>query len=290
MLKALEENPGRWDLSTLKLIVSSGVMWSREVKQGLLKHHPGMLLADMFGSSEAVGFGTSVTSAQGESRTARFVIGESCKVFTEDHREVVPGSGERGFIARSGPIPLGYHKDPKKTAETFPVIDGVRYAMPGDFCTVEADGSLTLLGRGSVCINTAGEKVHPEEVEEALKTHPDVEDALVFGLPDEKWGQAVTAVVQLHPGRRLRRGAAARPRARASGRLQDAEARAGGGAHVPRAQRQGRLQVRRRPRSRHAGLRLALSRRLRPRWSRGSRRRSASRRDRTPRKGPREGT
>lgn len=200
MLAALDANPDRWDLSSLKLIVSSGVMWSREVKQGLLRHHPGMMLVDSFGSSEAVGFGQSVTAAKGETRTARFLIGEHCKVFTEDHREVTPGSGERGFIARSGPIPLGYHKDPKKSAETFPVIGGVRYSMPGDWCTVEADGTLTLLGRGSVCINTAGEKVYPEEVEEALKTHGDVHDALVIGLPDEKWGQAVTAVVELRPG------------------------------------------------------------------------------------------
>ncbi len=203
MLSALDANRGRWDLSSLRLIVSSGVMWSSEVKQGLLSHHAAMMLVDAFGSSEAVGFGSSVTDARGKTRTARFVIGDDCKVFTEDHREVAPGSGERGFIARSGPIPLGYHKDPKKSAQTFPVIGGVRYSMPGDWCTVEADGTLTLLGRGSVCINTAGEKVHPEEVEEALKTHPDVEDALVVGLPDERWGQAVTAVVQPRPGRSL---------------------------------------------------------------------------------------
>jgi fatty-acyl-CoA synthase len=154
----------------------------------------------MFGSSEAVGFGSSVSSKQGGTRTAVFRIGDSCKVFTEDHREVVPGSGERGFIARTGPIPLGYYKDPEKSAKTFPTIDGVRYSVPGDWCTVEADGTLNLLGRGSVCINTAGEKVYPEEVEEALKTHADVEDALVVGLDDEKWGQAVTGVVQLRPG------------------------------------------------------------------------------------------
>jgi fatty-acyl-CoA synthase len=196
MLAALDAHPGRWDLSSLKLIVSSGVMWSADVKQGLLRHHPGMLLADMFGSSEAVGFGASVSSAAGGTKTAKFMLGESCKVFTEDHREVKPGSGERGFIARSGPIPSGYYKDPEKTARTFPVIGGVRWSIPGDWCTVEADGTLTLLGRGSACINTAGEKVHAEEVEEALKLHPDVRDALVFGLPDEKWGQAVTAVVE----------------------------------------------------------------------------------------------
>jgi fatty-acyl-CoA synthase len=200
MLNALEESPGGWDLSCLKTIVSSGVMWSREVKQAMLEHHPGMMLVDTFGSSEAVGFGTSITTATGETRTAKFQIGERCKVFTEDHREVTPGSEERGFIARCGPIPVGYYKDEKKSAETFPTIDGVRYSIPGDWCTVAEDGTLTLLGRGSVCINTAGEKVYPEEVEEALKTHPDVEDALVVGVDDDRWGQAVTGVVQLRDG------------------------------------------------------------------------------------------
>ena len=92
---------------------------------------------------------------------------------------------------------MGYYKDEKKTAETFPTINGVRYSIPGDWCTVEADGILNLLGRGSVCINSAGEKIYPEEVEEALKTHANVDDALVFGIDDEKWGQAVTAVVLL---------------------------------------------------------------------------------------------
>ncbi len=200
MLDALEKNPGRWDISSIKLMVSSGVMWSRDCKQGLLKHHPGMILFDSFGSSEAIGFGSSITTAAGEQTTAKFMVGEQCKVFTEDHREVAPGSGEKGFIARTGPIPLGYYKDPEKTAKTFPVINGVRYSIPGDWCTVEADGTLTLHGRGSVCINTAGEKVYPEEVEEALKTHADVVDALVVGLPDDKWGQAVTAVVEMRAG------------------------------------------------------------------------------------------
>ncbi len=200
MLNALDEKPGRWDLRSLKLIVSSGVIWSKEVKQGLLRHHSGMVLYDTFGSSEAVGFGSSSTTATDGIRTAKFQIGDHCKVFSEDHREVVPGSGERGFIARRGPIPLGYYKDSEKSSRTFPVIDGVRYSIPGDWCTVEADGTLTLLGRGSVCINTAGEKVYPEEVEEALKTHPEVDDALVVGLEDAKWGQAVTGVVQVRRG------------------------------------------------------------------------------------------
>jgi len=200
MLNALDRHPSRWDLGSLRVIMSSGVMWSREVKEGLIGHLPEVRMADMFGSSEAVGFGTSVSSREGGTKTARFRIGDHCKVFSEDHREIEPGSGERGFVARTGPIPLGYYKDPEKTAKTFPTIDGVRYSIPGDWCTVEADGTLTLLGRGSVCINTAGEKVYPEEVEEALKTHADIDDALVVGLPDEKWGQAVTAVVELRGG------------------------------------------------------------------------------------------
>jgi len=200
MLKALDAEPQRWDISSIKVITSSGVMWSPDVKQGLLAHNSKMLLVDAFGSSEAVGFGSSVTSAEETTSSASFAIGADCKVFTEDHREVEPGSGERGFIARPGPIPLGYYKDPKKTAETFPVIDGVRYSIPGDWCTVDTDGTLNLLGRGSACINSGGEKIFPEEIEEALKTHLDVDDALVFGMDDDKWGQAVTAVVAMRSG------------------------------------------------------------------------------------------
>jgi fatty-acyl-CoA synthase len=134
---------------------------------------------------------------------ARFSLGPTCKVFTEDHREVAAGSGASGMVAVCGPLPVGYYKDPEKSARTFPVIDGVRYSIPGDWVRVEADGTLTLLGRGSNCINTAGEKVYPEEVEEALKAHAGVSDALVVGLADPKWGQSITAVVQLTPGTAL---------------------------------------------------------------------------------------
>lgn len=203
MLNALEKHPGRWQLDSLRTIVSSGVMWSMETKQGLLKHIPKLMCVDTFGSSEAIGFGTSVASVDGGVKTARFTIGENCKVFTEDHREVEPGSEEKGFIARTGPIPSGYYKDPEKSNKTFPVINGVRYSIPGDWCTVDKDGVIHLLGRGSACINTAGEKVYPEEVEEALKSHESVHDALVVGLPDEKWGMAVTALVELEEGAQL---------------------------------------------------------------------------------------
>ncbi len=200
ILAELDANPGKYDLSALTTMTSSGVMWSLDVKRGLIRHIPQIALMDSFGASEAVGFGQSVTTAEGVFETAKFTIGEDCKVFTEDDREVVPGSGEAGFIARGGAVPLGYYKDEAKTAKTFRTINGVRYAIPGDWCTVESDGTITLLGRGSNCINSAGEKIYPEEVEEALKEHPDVRDALVVGLPDDKWGQAVTAVVELQPG------------------------------------------------------------------------------------------
>jgi fatty-acyl-CoA synthase len=196
MLKELDENPGKYDVSSLHTIRSSGVMWSPEVKQGLIRHNEGLTLTDSFGASEGVGFGSSVTTAEGSTKVARFQIGPNCKVFTEDFREVVPGSDEAGFVAQTGPIPIGYYKDEEKTAKTFPVIDGVRYSMPGDYCQVAEDGTLILMGRGSVCINTAGEKVYPEEVEEVLKTYPGIVDALVVGVPDDKWGQMVTAVVQ----------------------------------------------------------------------------------------------
>jgi fatty-acyl-CoA synthase len=200
ILRVLDEHPGRWDVSSLFAIVSSGVMWSEDTKQGLLRHHPRMLLVDAFSSSEALGMGNSVSTADGAAPTAKFTVGDNARVITEDGRDVVPGSGEAGLMAVRGRNPVGYYKDPEKTARTFRVIDGERYSVPGDYATVEADGSLRILGRGSVCINTGGEKVFPEEVEEVLKTHPALRDAVVVGVPDEKWGEAITAVVEAHPG------------------------------------------------------------------------------------------
>jgi len=200
ILRALDAEPDRWDLSSLVLITSSGVMWSEPVKAGLLAHHPGMFLVDAFSSSEAIGLGQSISAAGAESGTAKFMLGESSRVITEDGRDVVPGSGEKGRVAVKGHTPIGYYKDPEKSAATFLTIDGSRFSMPGDWATVDVDGSISLLGRGSVCINTGGEKVFPEEVEEALKLDPSVDDAVVVGVPDDKFGQAIIAVVEASPG------------------------------------------------------------------------------------------
>ena len=184
------------DLSSLFQIMSSGVMWSKESKQRFLAHKT-LTLLDSLGSSESPGQGTQLTRSDDDARTARFELGDSTLVITDEGRPVVPGSGEVGRLANRGIVPLGYYKDEEKTAETFPTIDGVRYSIPGDYATVDSDGTITLLGRGSVCINSGGEKIYPEEVEEALKSHPAVVDCNVVGLPDERWGQAVTAVVSL---------------------------------------------------------------------------------------------
>jgi len=200
ILRALDAEPDRWDISSLRVIVSSGVMWSKETKDGLLRHNERLIMVDSLGSSEAIGMASNTTSAGSEARTARFELGPHTRVVTDDGRDVVPGSGELGRVALRGRTPIGYYKDEKKSADTFVVIDGARYSIPGDYATVEADGTVTLLGRGSQCINTGGEKVYPEEVEECLKLHPSVADAAVIGIPDEKWGEAITALVEPHQG------------------------------------------------------------------------------------------
>jgi acyl-CoA synthetase (AMP-forming)/AMP-acid ligase II len=196
MLEALEAHPGRWDLSCVQYIGSSGAMWSHENKLGLLKYLPNASLNDSFASSEAFGMGVSVSIRGSEAETGRFALGPECALFTEDGRRIPPGSTERGLLAVGGLIPLGYYRDPAKTAKTFPTIEGKRWSMPGDWATVNADGTLNVLGRGSQCINTGGEKVFPEEVEEVLKTHPAVRDAAVVGLPDARFGQKICAIVE----------------------------------------------------------------------------------------------
>ena len=200
LLAALDEHPGRWDLSPLMMIISSGAMWSEPVKEGLLARHPGMLLVDAFSSSEALGMGVSVSASGAAAKTASFTLGPDVKVLTEDGRPVEPGSEEVGVLALGGRNPLGYYKDEEKSGRTFKEIDGVRYSIPGDYAQVDADGTIHLLGRGSVCINSGGEKIFPEEVEEALKTHDAVRDAVVVGIPHPTYGEQIVAVVELHDG------------------------------------------------------------------------------------------
>lgn len=185
-----------YDTSSLKIIVSSGVMWTAEVKDQLLDHIPQTMLLDAMGSTEGT-MGMQLSMRGMPAETARFSQAPTTKVFTDDDREVQPGSDEVGMVAAGGNVPLGYYKDEEKSARTFRVIGGKRYSFPGDMAKVNADGSLELLGRGSQVINTAGEKVFPEEVEEAIKRADGILDCLVVGLDDEKFGQAVTAVASL---------------------------------------------------------------------------------------------
>jgi 3-oxocholest-4-en-26-oate---CoA ligase len=194
ILKALDSGIG--SIATVEIMISSGTMWSPEVKAGLLGHAPNLMIVDSLGSSEGLGLGAAAQTKDNAGAPTKFMADGNTLIIGDDMKPVPAGT--MGRIARGGLIPRGYWKDPVKSAATFPEIDGKRYSIPGDFAIIEADGSFTLLGRGSQCINTAGEKVFPEEVEEALKTHPAIDDALVFGLPDEKWGQCVTAVVEAH--------------------------------------------------------------------------------------------
>ena len=199
LLDALDAQPQRWDISSLKVILSSGVMWSAPVKDGLIKHAPNLLCVDTLGSSEAVGLARSISSSRGTAKTAGFKLGPNAQVIREDGTPVASGSGETGLVAVAGRAPIGYFNDPEKSAKTFREIGGRRWTTPGDFATVNEDGTVTLLGRGSGCINTGGEKVFPEEVEEALKLLAGVEDAVVVGAPHHRFGQQVVAFVELSP-------------------------------------------------------------------------------------------
>ncbi len=169
IVEALDVEPERWNLSRLKVVSSSGMAWSASVKERLLVHAPGALLIDFLNASEASGMGRSLTSKRAAGGS-RFQLGKNACVIDDNGKPLANGSGESGRLAVRGYLPLGYYKDPEKTAATFPVIDGVRYSIPGDLATVEDDGTITLLGRGSTCINTGGEKVFPEEVENAIKS------------------------------------------------------------------------------------------------------------------------
>jgi len=198
MLNALDiakKTGNPFDIESVRTIISSGVMWSEEVKNGLLEHHD-MQLMDTMGSTEG-GMGSSVSTRDNPPKTAKFSINPGVIILADDGEILEPGSDKVGLIGTSGLVPEGYYKDEKKSAQTFKEIDGVRYSFPGDYAKYEQDGTITLLGRGSNCINSAGEKIYPEEVEEAIKRNDEVFDCLVVGLPDEKFGQKVIAVVSL---------------------------------------------------------------------------------------------
>jgi fatty-acyl-CoA synthase len=204
LLAALDAEPTRWDLSSLRAITSSGVTWSPETKAGLLRHVPQVTLLDSLGASEGMASRQAATVDDAEIKPARFAVNDRVKVFREDSgEEVTPGSDEIGLLAVGGRIPVGYWRDPDKTAQTFRVIDGRRYALAGDYAQVDADGTIRLLGRGSACINTGGEKVYPEEVELVLRKHPSVFDCVAVGVPDDRFGEIVVALVQVTEGHYL---------------------------------------------------------------------------------------
>ena len=196
MVRALTEAPRPYDVSSLNIISSSGVMWSQETKQALLAAAPQLMLVDSFSSSEALGMGLSITTAAGVVQTGTFQLSDTTRLFDEQLQILDAAPGVKGLVGVGGPQPVGYYKDPDKSARTFVETPPGRFSVPGDWAMVNDDGrTLSLLGRGSVCINTGGEKVFPEEVEEVVKRFPGVRDCVVVGVPDDRFGEAITAVV-----------------------------------------------------------------------------------------------
>jgi acyl-CoA synthetase (AMP-forming)/AMP-acid ligase II len=202
LVEALDEPGATYDTSSLVAITSTAAVFSPSVKEDFFRHFPNLVMTDSIGSSETGANGVSFVTAGHTAMQGGPTVTSlrDTVVLDDDLKPVAPGSGVVGKVARSGNVPIGYYNDPVKTAATFVTVDGVRYAIPGDFATVEADGTVTLLGRGSVSINSGGEKIYPEEVEAALKSHPSVYDATVVGTPDERWGQRVSALIQFRPG------------------------------------------------------------------------------------------
>ncbi|MDZ7791697.1 MAG: AMP-binding protein [Xanthomonadales bacterium] len=195
MVDSLVELGASLDLDCLAAVVSSGAAFRRSTKEALLTYLPHIAIVDAFGSSEASGIGWTVSRAGDVRDSAEFSLNDHVRVIADDGTWFETGEQGTGKVAFGGILPLGYHNDPDKTAETFQVIDGRRYAIPGDHVRVDEDGTLHLLGRGSACINTGGEKVYPEEVDECLREHPDVADVGCVGIPDARFGQVICAVV-----------------------------------------------------------------------------------------------
>jgi acyl-CoA synthetase (AMP-forming)/AMP-acid ligase II len=204
MTDTLEANPGRWNTSSVFMIASGGALFSPVAKKRLLSFLPGAMIMDALGASETGLMGSKISSdANADDRKPRFQVNEHMTVLNEQNVVVEPGSGEIGMLARKGHVPIGYYNAPEKSAGTFVEIAGERWAIPGDLASVEADGTIFLHGRGSVSINTGGEKVFPEEVESVVKEHNDIFDAVVVGLDDERYGQKVVAVCQTRSGETL---------------------------------------------------------------------------------------
>jgi 3-oxocholest-4-en-26-oate---CoA ligase len=190
---------GSYDASSLAALSSSAALFSPVVKEACAAALPHVFITEAIGSTETGFTGIGLVTAGAQQRGGPTVTpGPDVIVLDDDGSRVAPG--QVGRIARGGHVPLGYYKDPVKTAAMFTEVDGKRYAVPGDYARVELDGSVTLLGRGNTCVNTGGEKVFPEEVEGALKSHAGVFDALVIGVPDERLGQRVAALVQPREG------------------------------------------------------------------------------------------
>jgi acyl-CoA synthetase (AMP-forming)/AMP-acid ligase II len=199
LIAALAEDPDRYDLSSLLAFGSGGAVLSPSTKERISELLPGRVVADLFGSSETGQVGGEAP-ADDPFGAPRLRVNEKTNVLGDDLRPVVAGSGVIGRLGRSGHVPIGYLGDPEKSAATFVESGGVRWSLPGDLATVEADGTIKVLGRGSLSINTGGEKVFPDEVEAAIKAHPDVMDVTVVGIPDERFGERVVAVIQARPG------------------------------------------------------------------------------------------
>jgi len=203
LIESLEANPGRWNTDSLISLSSSAALFSQSVKERFLDHFPNLIITDSIGSTESGfnGLNYAAKGAKSEGGGPTVAAGRDVVVLDDEGFPILPGDDRIGRLGRGGNIPLGYFNDPAKTAESFIIAgDGNRYAVAGDLARWTDDGQLVMLGRGTVSINSGGEKIFPEEVEQALKAHPAVFDCIVVGVPDERWGQRVAAVVQFRDG------------------------------------------------------------------------------------------
>jgi acyl-CoA synthetase (AMP-forming)/AMP-acid ligase II len=204
LIDTLAENPGRWDASALQVVASGGALFSPATKKRFMALLPGTMILDGLGSSETGLMGSKISAdAAGDDSEPRFMVNKNIAVLTKDYQIIAPGSTEMGYLACKGHVPIGYYNAPEKSASSFVEIAGERWAIPGDLAMAEADGTILLLGRGSVSINTGGEKVFPEEVESRVKEHEDVLDAVTVGVKDDRYGEIVVVVCQTRSGNTL---------------------------------------------------------------------------------------